>query len=841
MFKGHKISSKYNVLASFFILIGVCSILILAIYAYILGSEQLLFHLYKLPNKLIGIIFENQSEYSFFIGISYLSIILFLREKYFFATSFFLLALVWVLLHPSLYYWFRAIGVDSFEELNNFDIQEAKFWLSTTSDIFKPSFSFNGLSTFIIKLILYSFIALSTIYIFNLSAKVFKLSSKSRKLFSYLVISVLLVFSLKASVYETIKLYYSNSSSFISTKENFTPFPINTNSDSLDITLVMYIGEATSIMNMELYGYSRKTTPYLRDIYEEDSNLLVFHNVFSTHTHTTQSLLEALSFGLKKEDSLMPISNRKRISLIDVLESSNVSSYLVSNQGSTGTWNRASKIIFNNSDVTYSTNTAILGNQDVMKQKPFDDVFFQKYFMNNALEDLSNKSLLALHSYAGHGEYKNFIPKSFHNPVDASFQSIDPRGVVGQNIKLLNSVESYDSTIKYIDYSVSEIIKKVKLNPNPTIFVYFADHGEDVYGGKGHESSRFSHEMVRIPFLIYFNKAARNQNEQLFKKYELLSASQELATLAQLSSTIIDLMGIEILHDQNNQVLVNNIIGEKTKLGPILVRETIDGITYIDLNQIKLNLKDIGDKKFIEKTNQALQIYLAGKSQQLDNTIFCYHRTNSIGKALRGRLLSECLEIDLFVDSNNNLSVNHPPQEDLGIRLNQIFEIAIENKLALWIDGKNLETKNNCAQLNNYFQDQKKIPKSILIELASKSHVNSNEIKSCVDDFKEMGFSVSYYVPTDIAIKCSKALSNGIDFEEIISCNDLYIDLELALSSGLFTDLSFDYEGIDAIESIEFAKSFHWNTWHVNVDNLHKIQPGRFNMLIISNDDPNNI
>ena len=69
----------------------------------------------------------------------------------------------------------------------------------------------------------------------------------------------------------------------------------------------------------------------------------------------------------------------------------------------------------------------------------------------------------------------------------------------------------------------------------------------------------------------------------------------------------------------------------------------------------------------------------------------------------------------------------------------------------------------------------------------------------------------------------------------------MYIDLELALSSGLFTDLSFDYEGIDAIESIEFAQSFHWNTWHVNVDNLHKIQPGRFNMLIISNDDPNNI
>ena len=42
-----------------------------------------------------------------------------------------------------------------------------------------------------------------------------------------------------------------------------------------------------------------------------------------------------------------------------------------------------------------------------------------------------------------------------------------------------------------------------------------SDHGESVYTGTGHDSSRLVHEMLRIPFLIYYSNSFIEKYENI--------------------------------------------------------------------------------------------------------------------------------------------------------------------------------------------------------------------------------------------------------------------------------------------------------------------------------------
>ena len=94
-------------------------------------------------------------------------------------------------------------------------------------------------------------------------------------------------------------------------------------------------------------------------------------------------------------------------------------------------------------------------------------------------------------------------------------------------------------------------------------------------------------------------------------------------------------------------------------------------------------------------------------------------------------------------------------------------------------------------------------------------------------------------IPTGIAVACSKSIYDGNAFNINSSCGLLEKDLLAAKNSKLFSDISFDSAGIKAIEAVEFISSLRWNTWHVEPSELKALQPNRFRMIILLNDDPN--
>ena len=60
------------------------------------------------------------------------------------------------------------------------------------------------------------------------------------------------------------------------------------------------------------------------------------------------------------------------------------------------------------------------------------------------------------------------------------------------------------------------------------------------------------------------------------------------------------------------------------------------------------------------------------------------------------------------------------------------------------------------------------------------------------------------------------------------------------MQSGMFTDLSFDFLGYPAMQKVEGAKKFSWNTWTVKPQDFHKFPRKDFRYIIMDTaTDPN--
>jgi len=61
-----------------------------------------------------------------------------------------------------------------------------------------------------------------------------------------------------------------------------------------NLSVFFYIGEATSRLHWSLYDYFRATNKKLEKFNNQNS-LIIFDNIYSTHTHTSPSLLDTLT------------------------------------------------------------------------------------------------------------------------------------------------------------------------------------------------------------------------------------------------------------------------------------------------------------------------------------------------------------------------------------------------------------------------------------------------------------------------------------------------------------------------------------------------------------------
>ena len=783
-----------------------------------------------------------------------LSLFLMQRRRWFSSVGLAFIGTLWLVLYPTIKLMHERLPLDSYMEAYNFDIFEALAFLSTISLELSPETLPRMFHTAI-----FCIVAGAGLYVLlGLGKHRWGLQDRTMALAHAGLAGILLCIGLYISLspmfrsYSESMEYYEaflhdlkrwgwpvKTDTSISVCRDFSSSHIcheeQVGTENKELVVIAYIGESTASMHMGLYGYPRDTTPHLDRLSREDDKLLVFNHVFSTHTHTTPSLLEALSLGLDEDESHLPIFERRRVFLSKVLAENGVAVRTVSNQG-TGLWNEITDqpVFSNTHGLLPGRNEHVITTSG--ERYPADHVLFNLHVPGLVKSiPAGEPAVIFFHSYMGHAPYLSNIPTGFRKPVDSSLTAMNPKAVVGNTHLSITTVNAYDSTVKYIDYSVAKALDSVSNSERSIVFVYFPDHGESPYSGQGHNSHEFVHEMARVPFLIYFNGHAKDRYPDLYERYKTLSQAKNIATLAQLPATILDLLGVESAF-----LSPGGVIGEKQDHSPILVKRYPDGdITYLDLNNANVaatHRRGLGTGIFLQSSKS--------RGGGGGGVRVCYHRSNTLGKALRGALIADCLEVDLVVGADGELSIYHPPAEDVGFHLQDIMRIAEKQRTALWIDGKNIHSPKACSTLAAFLRSEElDLDKPVLVEFPSASLAHAVDLRNCAQALRQAGVRTSYYVPTKPVKACAEALVSEESARDGIASRDciaLQRDLESATSSGLFSDFSFDIGGLKAMESTPVAHRMRWNTWNVTPTLFEEINPERFGMIIMKNNDPNN-
>jgi hypothetical protein len=138
-------------------------------------------------------------------------------------------------------------------------------------------------------------------------------------------------------------------------------------------------------------------------------------------------------------------------------------------------------------------------------------------------------------------------------------------------------VDDYDTAVSGVDANLARTISAVAASQKPIIFIYFSDHGEAVATDDGHDSARFRVEMSTVPFLVYFNEAARQTFPERFAQMKELATTRNVATLAQLIPTLLKLMGVTV--DPQAGFDIPPPLGAPWAPYPIVVRSTVEGLS----------------------------------------------------------------------------------------------------------------------------------------------------------------------------------------------------------------------------------------------------------------------
>jgi len=747
-------------------------------------------------------------------------------------------ALILVFVYKPLFSALPELGIDSLRDGSNFDLREATFFLETF-----------GYQTLAFKWVGY-WVVFYLVAVAGLGFAGKRLAlrypARTRGLNLHYAVAGLIALPPMANVgYKAWQGISTASEELASLERNFAghsgEFAVTAAPDN-DLSVLLYIGESTSSMHWSLYGYPRDTTPRLRAL-ERGGHLLRFDHVVSPHVHTSDSLIEALSVGANGTDrAAQPktIYEKPRISVVDLLNQAGIQTAFFSNQSRGGTWNAASRIVFRNARLSrYSTDRA-LGNLDFMDDtRPLDHVYLPNALNYMGSAQGAGTRLVVFHSYAGHGDYKDFIPAAFRTPLDDFYRGVTPAAAFGRSSELASfeQAEGYDGAMRYLDSNLAGAFAAIDAIEKPIVALYFSDHGESPTSGVGHDSSRFVWEMGQVPLVLHFNPAARRQYGDLYRKYEALSQARRSASLTALPDLLFDLLGVGIVERSGDARAIRQCDFGSAACVPTyhVVRKRLDGTTSYVI------LPDAADPGSIAATNDSdrasITAFLARKRRRLDpGGQICLHRSNSLASILRARAVADCVEMDVTVEGQG-IFVYHEPAPNVGLALDKSLAAIGRRPTTVWLDSKNIDTPANCAVLSEHLARTGNPHLRYFVEFPSESAANAVALQACMGKLAALGARLSFYVPTELGLQCLADRAQGAGGSR---CRALRETLVRVARSGQFTDISFDFRLYPLIRLVPEVRAMGWNTWEIADADLLALPPGRFNLVIpIHGDDPN--
>ncbi len=254
--------------------------------------------------------------------------------------------------------------------------------------------------------------------------------------------------------------------------------------------VVMLVGETTRAQNWGLNGYTRETTPRLREL-----DVVNFPDVSSCGTATAISLPCMFSGLTREEFSLTKAAGRE--TLIDVISRSGARIFWRDNDGGCkGVCDRIENEDFNNSDDPAYCSA---------KGECVDEILLRG--IEAKIRESTKDTFVVLHLKGSHGPayYKRY-PPAFERFTPVCKTS-DLSSCSKDEIR-----NAYDNTVLYADHMAAETILMLgRLNDRfATAMLYASDHGESLG-----ESGLYLHgmpyamapkEQTKIPMVAWLSK-----------------------------------------------------------------------------------------------------------------------------------------------------------------------------------------------------------------------------------------------------------------------------------------------------------------------------------------------
>ncbi|MFM9437649.1 glucan phosphoethanolaminetransferase (alkaline phosphatase superfamily) [Janthinobacterium sp. CG_23.3] len=261
--------------------------------------------------------------------------------------------------------------------------------------------------------------------------------------------------------------------------------------------VVMVIGESSRYDRWSLNGYERDTNPLL----SQEGNLVTLPDVITSVSATRLSVPVIISRKPATQSLKDGFSEK---SFLTAYKEAGFKTYWLSNQISFGQFDTPVSVFAKEADVIQFLNLGGFTNSS-----NFDQILFDP--LKNALADPAPKKLIVLHSLGSHWNYSQRYPKQFDKWQPSLF-GVDKPVYSDTKIKVqLNN--SYDSSILYTDWFLSQVIGTLKQGGQLASLMYVADHGQTLYDGTcnlafhGHNTQFEFH----VPAFVWYSDPYRER------------------------------------------------------------------------------------------------------------------------------------------------------------------------------------------------------------------------------------------------------------------------------------------------------------------------------------------
>lgn len=255
--------------------------------------------------------------------------------------------------------------------------------------------------------------------------------------------------------------------------------------------LVLMIGETARAKNFSLYGYERETNPELKK-----QDIITFRDVTSCGTATAVSLPCMFSALPRRQFDVNEAQFTEN--LLDIAKKAGCNVFWNDNDdGCKGVCKRIENI------------DAKKGNRSPFCFGSYchDEVLLDG--LDERIKNIKQDSIIVLHMMGSHGPtYFKRYPDKFKRFLPAC-DTADLQNCTREQI-----VNSYDNTILYTDYVVSEVIDTLKRHPEiESAMLYISDHGESLG-----ENNLYLHgfpykiapeEQKKVPMILWLSEKMR--------------------------------------------------------------------------------------------------------------------------------------------------------------------------------------------------------------------------------------------------------------------------------------------------------------------------------------------